>query len=105
MQLLFFFSVLFRKISPGLSAGRVQSVGMALVVWRERERLLFQKTQYYNIQAQFVLSTTPKEDGIVGMEAKIQSVNGSAVANSGKDFTSINNELRPESSRDRKSVV
>jgi DNA topoisomerase I len=45
--------LLWKKISPGLSAGRVQSVGMALLVQRERERLLFPVTEYWRILAQF----------------------------------------------------
>jgi DNA topoisomerase-1 len=45
--------VLWKKISPGLSAGRVQSVAMALLVQRERERLLFPATQYWKVTAEF----------------------------------------------------
>ena len=45
--------LLWKKISPGLSAGRVQSVGMALVVNRERERLLFPSSRYWKLKATF----------------------------------------------------
>ena len=45
--------VLWKKICPGLSAGRVQSVGMALIVQRERERLLFRPAEYWDMQAAF----------------------------------------------------
>ncbi len=45
--------VLWRKIQPKLSAGRVQSVALRLVVDREREILHFQKEQYYKTDAVF----------------------------------------------------
>lgn len=45
--------VLWRKIQPRLSAGRVQSVALKLVVDREREILNFKKTAYYRVEAQF----------------------------------------------------
>ena len=45
--------VLWRKIQPKLSAGRVQSVALRLIVDREREILAFQKEPYYRIDAVF----------------------------------------------------
>ncbi len=45
--------VLWRKIQPKLSAGRVQSVALRLVVDREREILSFQREQYYKVEAIF----------------------------------------------------
>lgn len=45
--------VLWRKIQPKLSAGRVQSVALRLVVDREREILAFQKEQFYSVSAIF----------------------------------------------------
>jgi DNA topoisomerase-1 len=45
--------VLWRKISPGLSAGRVQSPAVRLVVERERERMAFVAADYWGLQAQF----------------------------------------------------
>src|SRR6266545_3549623 len=45
--------VLWRKISPGLSAGRVQSPAVRLVVERERERMAFVPADYWGLQAQF----------------------------------------------------
>ena len=45
--------VLWRKIQPKLSAGRVQSVALRLVVDREREILNFRKEQYYKVEALF----------------------------------------------------
>ncbi len=45
--------VLWRKIQPKLSAGRVQSVALRLVVDREREILAFNPEQYYKVEAMF----------------------------------------------------
>ncbi len=51
--------VLWRKIQPKLSAGRVQSVALRLIVDREREILAFQKEPYYRIDAVFHPAGTP----------------------------------------------
>ena len=45
--------VLWRKIQPKLSAGRVQSVALRLVVDREKEIIGFQKEQFYKVEAIF----------------------------------------------------
>ena len=45
--------VLWRKIQPKLSAGRVQSVALRLIVDREREILAFNNEQYYKVEAIF----------------------------------------------------
>ena len=45
--------VLWRKIQPKLSAGRVQSVALRLIVDREREILAFKNEQYYKVEAVF----------------------------------------------------
>ena len=46
--------ILWRKIQRGLSAGRVQSVALRLVVDREKEIINFQPTPYYRVEAQFL---------------------------------------------------
>ena len=45
--------VLWRKVKPALSAGRVQSVAVRLIVEREREIQAFQSEPYYRINALF----------------------------------------------------
>jgi len=45
--------VLWRKIMPGLSAGRVQSVAVRLVAEREKEIKAFNSEPYYRVTAQF----------------------------------------------------
>ncbi|HEY0248384.1 MAG TPA: type I DNA topoisomerase [Gryllotalpicola sp.] len=72
--------VLWRKVGPGLSAGRVQSPATRLVVDRERERLAFVPASYWDLLAQF----TPDES-TAPFEARLQRLNGSRVAQ-GRDF-------------------
>ena len=72
--------VLWKKIAPGLSAGRVQSVGMAMIVQRERERLVFQKSEYWELQAEF------DSTALSPFSATLISINGQSVASSTNDF-------------------
>ena len=51
--------VLWRKVQPRLSAGRVQSVALRLIVDREREILAFQNEAYYKVEALFHPEGTP----------------------------------------------
>ena len=46
--------ILWRKIQRGLSAGRVQSVALRLVVDREKEIIAFQSSPYYKVEGQFL---------------------------------------------------
>ena len=70
--------VCWRKVRPRLSAGRVQSPAVRLVVERERERMRFVVAPYWDIEAAF--PTTP------GFTATLSTVDGKRVAQ-GKDFT------------------
>lgn len=79
--------ILWKKIAPGLSAGRVQSVGLQLIVTREKQRLSFQTTPYYDLTAILhpqTNSTTSKSKS--KLTSRIISINGTTVASSGKDF-------------------
>ncbi|MBF4633230.1 type I DNA topoisomerase [Agreia pratensis] len=76
--------VLWRKIGPGLSAGRVQSAATRLVVERERERLAFTAAGYWDLTAQL----SPELDQLSkseGFESRLARINGERVA-SGRDF-------------------
>ena len=69
--------VLWRKVKTGLSAGRVQSPSIRLIVQRERERMAFRSVSYWDLTAQH--PTSP------AFRSTIYSVGGQRVA-SGKDF-------------------
>ncbi|MEU7992223.1 type I DNA topoisomerase [Rothia amarae] len=71
--------VLWRKVSRGLSAGRVQSVATRLVVERERERMAFRSANYWDLTGTF--STAKQEE----FTAKLSAIDGARVA-TGKDF-------------------
>ncbi len=71
--------VLWRKVGPGLSAGRVQSAATRLVVDRERERLAFVSANYWDLTARF------EKPGDTAFTAKLARVQGTRVA-SGRDF-------------------
>src|SRR5690625_4085589 len=71
--------VLWRKIKPSLSAGRVQSVATRLVVERERERMAFVAADYWDVTGTFASETGQ-------FTAKITTVDGARVA-TGSDFT------------------
>jgi len=75
--------VLWRKIQQGLSAGRVQSIALRLVVDRERERMAFQSAEYWDLTASFTATQGP--DAGRAFTAKLTQVDGQRVA-IGKDF-------------------
>ena len=68
--------VLWRKVARGLSAGRVQSPAVRLVVERERERMAFVSASYFDIKATF---DTGKESE-PKFEAKLHTYNGQRIA-------------------------
>ena len=62
--------VLWKKIKGGLSAGRVQSVSVRLIVEREREINSFSKSEYYKTNAEFLTSDGKKFKAIFEMNLK-----------------------------------
>ncbi|MFZ0625778.1 MAG: type I DNA topoisomerase [Acidimicrobiia bacterium] len=75
--------VLWRKIQQGLSAGRVQSVAVRIVVERERERMAFTSAGYWSIEG----TLAPAEDLDSTFPATLLQVDDQRVA-TGKDFGS-----------------
>ncbi len=73
--------VLWRKVQQGLSAGRVQSVAVRIVVERERERMRFRAASYWDVEGTFVT----EDDPATPFEASLVAVDGQKVA-TGKDF-------------------
>ena len=53
--------VLWKKVKPSLSAGRVQSVAVRLIVEREREIINFRSVSYYRITARFYRTDDPEK--------------------------------------------
>ena len=72
--------VLWKKVQTGLSAGRVQSVAVRLIVEREEERLAFRTASYWDLEAKL-------RGGSSEFVATLAKVGGQRVA-SGKDFDS-----------------
>ena len=69
--------VLWKKVMPRLSAGRVQSVATRVIVERERERMAFISAEYWDLTAS--LKASPEFD------AKLVTIDGTRVAQ-GRDF-------------------
>lgn len=84
--------VLWRKVAPKLSAGRVQSAATRLVVDRERERLAFTAAQYWDLVATLTLAEA--QAGVDRFDAKLNRINGNKLA-SGSDFND-RGELKAE---------
>jgi DNA topoisomerase-1 len=75
---------LWRKVRYGLSAGRVQSVAVRLVVEREREIQKFIKEEYWTIEAEFKKSGERRaESGEKTFPAVLNSIDGKAVGKMG----------------------
>ncbi|MFD4293612.1 type I DNA topoisomerase [Rhodococcus sp. NPDC058505] len=74
--------VLWKKVMPKLSAGRVQSVATRVIVQRERERMAFNSAEYWDIAATLDAgaSASPRAFG-----ARLVAVDGNRVA-TGRDF-------------------
>lgn len=70
--------VLWRKIKRGLSAGRVQSPAIRIIVDRERERMAFVAASYWDLEGTFDTANG-------ALEATLVSVDGAQVA-TGRDF-------------------
>lgn len=77
--------LLWKKVAYGLSAGRVQSVAVRLIVEREKERIRFKKSNYYGLTAYL-------DKGGESFEAKLLTVDQKRVA-TGKDFDGLTGQL------------
>jgi DNA topoisomerase I len=77
--------LLWKKVAFGLSAGRVQSVAVRLVVDREKERIRFKKSAYFGLLAEL-------EKSGQAFESKILSYKDKRIA-TGKDFDGLTGQL------------
>ncbi|WP_200308261.1 type I DNA topoisomerase [Streptomyces adelaidensis] len=80
--------VLWKKVMPRLSAGRVQSVATRLVVERERERIAFRSAEYWDLTGTFATGRAGDASDPSSLVARLQSVDGRRVAQ-GRDFDSL----------------
>jgi DNA topoisomerase-1 len=80
--------VLWKKVAPKLSAGRVQSVATRIIVQRERDRMAFRSASYWDIIAQLDASVSDPNAQPPTFIARLTSVDGLRVA-SGRDFDSL----------------
>ncbi|NMC63312.1 MAG: type I DNA topoisomerase, partial [SAR324 cluster bacterium] len=83
--------LLWKKMAPRLSAGRVQSVALRLLVDRERERMNFVSSIYWDLKAKL----KKLESNNDSFEADLVKVDGKRVA-SGKDFEAVNGKLKED---------
>ena len=86
--------LLWKKMAPRLSAGRVQSVAVRLLVERERARIRFHSAAYSTLKAIF---RKPAAGQSSEFEAELATVNGSRVA-LGKDFDPDTGQLKESAS-------
>ncbi|MFI5618166.1 type I DNA topoisomerase [Streptomyces sp. NPDC051567] len=86
--------VLWKKVMPRLSAGRVQSVATRLVVERERERIAFRSAEYWDLTGTFSTGRAGDVSDPSTLVARLNAVDGKRVAQ-GRDFGS-NGQLKSE---------
>ncbi|MGW0208542.1 type I DNA topoisomerase [Streptomyces sp. NPDC003233] len=80
--------VLWKKVMPRLSAGRVQSVATRLVVERERERIAFRSAEYWDLTGTFATGRAGDLSDPSSLVARLQTVDGRRIAQ-GRDFDSL----------------
>ncbi|MEU6103639.1 type I DNA topoisomerase [Streptomyces flaveolus] len=80
--------VLWKKVMPRLSAGRVQSVATRLVVERERERMAFRTAEYWDLTGTFGTGRAGDASDPSSLVARLQTVDGRRIAQ-GRDFDSL----------------
>ena len=86
--------LLWRKVGPKLSAGRVQSVAIRLIVERERARCAFVDATYWDLIGMFsVVGAELEAGGSSQFEATLISVDGRRLP-VGKDFDSATGKLK-----------
>ncbi|MBW0012295.1 type I DNA topoisomerase, partial [Mycobacterium sp.] len=95
--------VLWKKVAPKLSAGRVQSVATRIIVQRERDRMAFRSASYWDIVARLDASVSDPAAQPPTFVARLTNVDGLRVA-TGRDFDSLG-QLRKGSAASPEVVV
>lgn len=90
--------LLWKKIARGLSAGRVQSVAVRVLVQRELERMAFRSGTYWDLKADLAASSDSlnpnPESRSPTFSATMVALDGKRLA-SGKDFDESTGQLKP----------
>ena len=86
--------VLWKKVAPKLSAGRVQSVATRIIVQRERERMAFRSAGYWDVLAELDASVSDASATPPRFNARLVAVDGKRVA-TGRDFDSLGAVRKP----------
>jgi DNA topoisomerase-1 len=97
--------VLWKKVMPRLSAGRVQSVATRIVVERERQRMAFRSAEYWDILATLAAdgaaaataggaAAATADGGPRTFNATLVAIDGDRIA-TGKDFDPTTGRVRP----------
>ena len=86
--------VLWKKVAPRLSAGRVQSVATRIIVQRERERMAFRSAAYWDVLAELDASVSDPDAAPPRFSARLVAVDGRRVA-TGRDFDSLGEVRKP----------
>jgi len=86
--------VLWKKVGPKLSAGRVQSVATRIIVQRERERMAFRSAAYWDVLAELDASVSDPNATPPRFTARLVAVDGKRVA-TGRDFDSLGIVRKP----------
>ena len=89
--------VLWKKVMPKLSAGRVQSVATRIVVERERARMRFRAAEYWDVEGTFATRETATETEPGSFTATLVTLDDDRIA-TGRDFD-------PDTGRTRGDVV
>ena len=89
--------MLWKKVMPKLSAGRVQSVATRIVVERERARMRFRAADYWDVEGTFATREPAVDGDPATFTATLVAVDGDRIA-TGRDFD-------PETGRTRGDVV
>ncbi len=87
--------VLWKKVAPKLSAGRVQSVATRIIVQRERDRMAFRSAAYWDVVAELDASVSDPKASPPRFTARLTTVDGLRVA-TGRDFDSLGTVRKPD---------
>jgi DNA topoisomerase-1 len=87
--------VLWKKVAPKLSAGRVQSVATRIIVQRERDRMAFRSASYWDVIAELDASVSDPDATPPRFTARLVNVDSKRVA-TGRDFDSLGVLRKPD---------